>query len=44
LFHSLKTAGVAGLLLAVSLAQAAAQDHPWLDPKLLEAARPRAAR
>ena len=39
MFHSLKAAGVAGLLLAASLAHAAAQDHPWLDPKLLEAAK-----
>jgi ABC-type Fe3+ transport system substrate-binding protein len=39
LFHPLKTAGIAGLLLAASLAHAAAQDHPWLDPKLLEAAK-----
>ena len=39
MFHPLKTAGVAGLLLAASLAHAAAQDHPWLDPKLLEAAK-----
>ena len=39
MFHPLKTAGIAGLLLAASLAHAAAQDHPWLDPKLLEAAK-----
>jgi hypothetical protein len=39
LFHPLKTAGVAGLLLAASLAHATAQDHPWLDPKLLDAAK-----
>src|SRR4029077_6688833 len=30
---------MAGLLLAASLAPAAAQDHPWLDPKLLDAAK-----
>jgi iron(III) transport system substrate-binding protein len=39
LFHPLKTVGIAGLLLAASLAHAAVQDHPWLDPKLLEAAK-----
>ena len=39
MFHPLKTAGIAGLLLAASLTHAAAQDHPWLDPKLLEAAK-----
>ena len=39
MFHPLKTAGIAGLLLAASLAHAAAQDHPWLDPKLLDAAK-----
>jgi iron(III) transport system substrate-binding protein len=39
LSHHRKSAGVAGLLLAASLAHAAAQDHPWLDPKLLEAAK-----
>ena len=37
--HHLKTAGLAGLLLAAGLAHAAAQDHPWLDPKLAEAAK-----
>ena len=37
--HHLKTAGLAGLLLAAGLSHAAAQDHPWLDPKLLEAAK-----
>ena len=37
--HHVKTAGLAGLLLAAGLAHAAAQDHPWLDPKLLEAAK-----
>ena len=39
MFDSLKTAGIAGLLLAASFVQAAAQNHPWLDPKLLEAAK-----
>jgi len=39
LSHHLKTAGLAGLLLAAGLSHAAAQDHPWLDPKLLEAAK-----
>ena len=39
MFHPLKTAGLAGLLLAASLAHAAAQDHAWLDPKLLAAAK-----
>ena len=39
MFHPLKTTGIAGLLLAASLAHAAAQDDPWLDPKLLDAAK-----
>src|SRR4029077_607344 len=39
LLNSFKTASMAGLLLAASLAPAAAQDHSWLDPKLLEAAK-----
>jgi iron(III) transport system substrate-binding protein len=36
---SLKTAGLAGLLLAVWVSHAVAQEHAWLDPKLLEAAK-----
>jgi iron(III) transport system substrate-binding protein len=44
LFHPLTTAGFAGVLLAAGLAQAAAQDarpseHPWLEQKLLDAAK-----
>jgi iron(III) transport system substrate-binding protein len=38
--RTITTAGFAGLLLAGGLAQAYAQStHPWLDPKLLEAAK-----
>jgi iron(III) transport system substrate-binding protein len=39
LSFSLKAAGLAGLLLVAWVSHAAAQDHPWLDPKLLEAAK-----
>jgi iron(III) transport system substrate-binding protein len=39
LFRNCKTAGLAGLLLAAGLSHAAAQDHPWLDQKLLAAAK-----
>ncbi len=34
-----KNAGLAGLLLVAAGAQAAAQEHPWLDQKLLAAAQ-----
>jgi iron(III) transport system substrate-binding protein len=40
LFDHLRTAGCAGLFLAAALSQAAADDaHPWLDQKLLAAAK-----
>ena len=39
MFHQLNTAGLAGLLFAVGVSCAAAQQHPWLDPKLLDAAK-----
>jgi iron(III) transport system substrate-binding protein len=35
----LKIASLAGLLLAAGVSHACAQDHPWLDPKLLDAAK-----
>jgi len=37
--HCLTRAGAAGLLLVAVLTQAAAQEHPWLDQKLLDAAK-----
>jgi iron(III) transport system substrate-binding protein len=40
MFQRLKVSGIAGLLLASGLvANACAQDHPWLDAKLLAAAK-----
>jgi iron(III) transport system substrate-binding protein len=40
LFRHLTTAGVAALLLATGLPRASAQEaHPWLEPKLFEAAK-----
>ena len=41
MFYHLKSAGLAGLLLAAGfVAQASAEDaHAWLDPKLLQAAK-----
>src|SRR5579862_6501890 len=40
LLHRLTCAGLAGLLLgSFCVAPAAAQDHPWLDQKLLAAAK-----
>jgi iron(III) transport system substrate-binding protein len=39
LFYPLKSAGLAGLLLASGVSYACAQDHPWLDQKLLAAAK-----
>ena len=39
LSHSLKTISLAGSLAAASVSYACAQDHPWLDPKLLAAAK-----
>jgi iron(III) transport system substrate-binding protein len=38
-FHHLKSAGLAGLLLAAGASHALAQQHQWLDPKLLAAAK-----
>jgi len=37
--HQLKNAGFVGLLLAASLSHAYAQEHSWLDQKLLDAAK-----
>ena len=39
MFVHRKEAGLAGLLLAAGVTCAWAQEHPWLDPKLLEAAK-----
>jgi iron(III) transport system substrate-binding protein len=37
--HHLKEAGLAALLLAAGVSYGYAQEHPWLDPKLLAAAK-----
>ena len=39
MFVHRKEAGLAGLLLAAGVTCACAQEHPWLDPKLLAAAK-----
>ena len=39
MLHQLKNAGFVGLLLAASLSHAYAQEHSWLDQKLLDAAK-----